>query len=363
MNIFLIKFIDAPFYGLWSTLWTQYPGFMIATNGLLDVMLAGVLFDFKEEKSITGKVKWLLVVGWIFMLARVSFNKTLKDITIAYFRPTTAMEHGNSVLAYEAFNKLGKLTPDLKYAQETYFRNTPVMLAVGWCESSGQQFDSNGNPTSNPKSTSLGLYQVLRGTSAEIGRQEYHLTQEDWEAWGEKKFGYDRTTLEGNLRSADWLYQHLGLTPWESSRGCWDQVAKLQIGTDKENLAAIQSSQLFGGAAAEAYPYVHDNVPDGTIEYIVHLTAPTGTWSQWYTIPRAKYSFEHTCAMEIQPQGEPAFREIDPENGGPTVRLKFGEPSPVRAKRIRFASGIDKPIEVTFSYFFAPESSPCSAQR
>lgn len=89
-----------------------------------------------------------------------------------------------------------------------YFKETPILSKVAYCESRYRQFDSNGN--------------VLRGmvNSSDVGvmqiNEYYHLSDS-------KKLGLDIHTLEGNLAYAKNLYERQGIAPWVHSSPCWNK--------------------------------------------------------------------------------------------------------------------------------------------
>lgn len=87
-----------------------------------------------------------------------------------------------------------------------YFKDTPIMAEVAYCESNHRQFDENGN--------------VLRGrvNSQDVGvmqiNEKYHLGTS-------QKLGINIYTLEGNLEYGKYLYDTQGVAPWVYSKPCW----------------------------------------------------------------------------------------------------------------------------------------------
>ena len=87
-----------------------------------------------------------------------------------------------------------------------YFKDTPIMAEVSYCESNHRQFDGNGN--------------VLRGrvNSQDVGvmqiNEKYHLGTA-------QKLGINIYTLEGNLAYGKYLYDTQGVAPWVYSKPCW----------------------------------------------------------------------------------------------------------------------------------------------
>lgn len=88
---------------------------------------------------------------------------------------------------------------------EIYFADAPVMIEIARCESQFKQFDKKGNVVKNPRSTAIGIFQIMsslhKAPAAEMGM--------------------DITTIEGNADFARHLYETEGTKPWNSSKGCW----------------------------------------------------------------------------------------------------------------------------------------------
>ena len=99
---------------------------------------------------------------------------------------------------------------DIKLITKEYFKKTPVMAEIARCESTYNQFSSNGN--------------VLRGkvNSADVGvmqiNEKYHLKRS-------QELGMDIHTLEGNLAYGKYLYEEQGSRPWNASKPCWGKPA------------------------------------------------------------------------------------------------------------------------------------------
>lgn len=86
-----------------------------------------------------------------------------------------------------------------------YFKEAPRMIEIARCESKFRQYTDSGNP--------------LRGPGGMVGVFQFY---ESIHAPGALALGFDITTLEGNLGYAKHVYNTQGLTPWNSSRWCWD---------------------------------------------------------------------------------------------------------------------------------------------
>ena len=85
------------------------------------------------------------------------------------------------------------------------FKDVPQMIEVARCESKFRQYTDAGNP--------------LRGPGGMVGVFQFY---ESIHTPGALALGFDITTLEGNLGYARHVYNTEGLTPWNSSRWCWD---------------------------------------------------------------------------------------------------------------------------------------------
>lgn len=85
------------------------------------------------------------------------------------------------------------------------------------CESSGDpdkaptQYDADGN--------------VLHGrvNPNDIGMCQINVQPKNGNIQQAEKLGLDVYTEQGNIKMANWLYAHQGLTPWDSSKSCWDK--------------------------------------------------------------------------------------------------------------------------------------------
>jgi len=97
---------------------------------------------------------------------------------------------------------------------DEYFKNTPILSKVAFCESRYRQFDANGN--------------ILRGVvnSKDVGvmqiNEDYHLNDS-------LKLGLDIHTLEGNLAYAKHLYESKGVSPWVHSSKCWSKGESIAL--------------------------------------------------------------------------------------------------------------------------------------
>jgi len=89
---------------------------------------------------------------------------------------------------------------------KAYFKNTPVLADIAFCESSFRQYDQNGK--------------ILKGkvNKGDIGVMQinkyYHADKAE-------ELGDDLNTVEGNMAYAKYLYEKEGTKPWDSSSACW----------------------------------------------------------------------------------------------------------------------------------------------
>lgn len=97
-----------------------------------------------------------------------------------------------------------------EYVQE-YYKDTPILAAIAECESHMRQFNKDGDVLKNPKSSAIGVMQIM---------SSLHIETAD-------ELGFDITTTEGNLAYAQYLYEKQGTKPWNSSKGCWGKAQKI----------------------------------------------------------------------------------------------------------------------------------------
>ena len=93
-----------------------------------------------------------------------------------------------------------------------YFADVPVMTKIARCESQFRQYGKDGQVLKNPKSSAIGVFQIM----SSIHRED-----------ADSKLGLDITTLEGNAVYARHLYEQKGTQPWNASKACWGKSANL----------------------------------------------------------------------------------------------------------------------------------------
>lgn len=117
--------------------------------------------------------------------------------------PTTSASTTPTVLTAEYVLKNPKTVEEML---KEYFKDSPIMIKVAWCESRNRQFEKNG--------------EVFRGivNNNDVGIMQINTYYHEETA---KKMGLDLMTLEGNIAYGKYLYEKEGTTPWNSSSACW----------------------------------------------------------------------------------------------------------------------------------------------
>jgi hypothetical protein len=90
-----------------------------------------------------------------------------------------------------------------------YFVDEPVMIAIASCESQFRHSDKDGKILKNPKSSAVGVFQIMSSIHASNAN---------------KNLGLDISTIEGNAAYARHLYEKSGTKPWKASQGCWGKT-------------------------------------------------------------------------------------------------------------------------------------------
>ena len=92
-----------------------------------------------------------------------------------------------------------------------YYRDTPILADIAWCESRMRQYDKDGN--------------LFRGI---VVKEDVGVMQINTHYHGEKakELNLDLSTLSGNLAYAKYLYEKEGTKPWISSSPCWAKIAQ-----------------------------------------------------------------------------------------------------------------------------------------
>lgn len=95
-----------------------------------------------------------------------------------------------------------------------YFKDTPELVAVAWCESRFRQIDEDGNlHRGQVNQNDIGVMQI---------NIVYHLEKA-------LELGIDLYTLEGNMEYAKYLFEQQGLQPWSASKPCWERYLNQDV--------------------------------------------------------------------------------------------------------------------------------------
>ena len=91
----------------------------------------------------------------------------------------------------------------------------PTLIPVCSCESTGKKY---GTPTQWDEDGN-----VLHGriNHNDIGMCQINVEPRNGNIQKSIELGFDVYTEQGNIKYANWLYEHAGLTPWNWSKGCW----------------------------------------------------------------------------------------------------------------------------------------------
>ena len=94
------------------------------------------------------------------------------------------------------------------------FSDVPEMIEIARCESKFRQYTDSGNPFYGGYGHQMiGVFQFYESVHNRTATT----------------LGYDLTTLEGNIGYARYVYEMQGLTPWNSSRSCWESATVLEL--------------------------------------------------------------------------------------------------------------------------------------
>ena len=89
---------------------------------------------------------------------------------------------------------------------KAYFKDTPILADIAFCESSFRQYDADGNVlTGVVNKGDIGVMQINKYYHAEKAAE----------------LGDDLNTVQGNMAYAKYLYERYGTQPWSSSEDCW----------------------------------------------------------------------------------------------------------------------------------------------
>lgn len=99
------------------------------------------------------------------------------------------------------------------------FPDVPAMVEIAHCESKFRQYTNSGTPFyGGYGSNMVGVFQVYESVHKQTA----------------STLGYDLTTLKGNIGYARYLYETQGLTPWNSSKNCWEDALNTPVITTEQ---------------------------------------------------------------------------------------------------------------------------------
>lgn len=92
----------------------------------------------------------------------------------------------------------------------------PAMRRICGCE-------SGGGPNNPPRQFEADGVTVRTGrvNPADVGACQINTEPRNGHVVASRKLGFDLWTTKGNIAYANHLYEQEGLTPWNSSKGCW----------------------------------------------------------------------------------------------------------------------------------------------
>lgn len=105
-------------------------------------------------------------------------------------------------------------------SRETAVKPTlrPALVPICACESTGSKY---GKPTQWEDDGVT--VRTGRINPADKGMCQINTEPRNGHLVQSRKLGFDIYTEEGNIRYANWLYDHLGTQPWDWSKSCWGE--------------------------------------------------------------------------------------------------------------------------------------------
>lgn len=90
-----------------------------------------------------------------------------------------------------------------------------ALVRVCTCES--------GQGTGKPQQFDINTGGVLHGKQNhnDIGMCQINVEPRNGNIQQANRLGFDVYTEQGNIKMANWIYKHEGLSPWNWSKGCW----------------------------------------------------------------------------------------------------------------------------------------------
>lgn len=145
-----------------------------------------------------------LTTGAIFMLSSLYGNGIVSD---SQKEVGPVMLPKEEVAVVEVIEEMPSLNPiTLEDHVREYFKDTPILAEIAFCESRFRHYDSKGR--------------VIRGeiNSDDVGVMQIN---EYYHKDTASKLGLDIESLDGNMAYAKWLYSMYGDSPWVYSSKCW----------------------------------------------------------------------------------------------------------------------------------------------
>ncbi len=121
--------------------------------------------------------------------------------------PNVAIEINDSVEIKTVELHTTLALSDVEHTVRAYFKDTPILADVAWCESRFVHIDPHTGTVKrgHMNASDLGVMQI---------NEYYHGTTA-------REMGLDLSQLEDNLAYARYLYEREGTKPWNASRFCW----------------------------------------------------------------------------------------------------------------------------------------------
>ena len=183
---------------------------------------AGFFFGILFQQALAGwgtehQLKFLLrltarerlIIEFLTTAILFLTNSTATQDRIPLYKKedTKTITISSAVVEGKALDPSG-IPPTIEARVREYFKDTPLLIEIAYCESRFRQYGKNG--------------EALRG---EIVPEDIGVMQINEYFHGDtaKKLGIDIHSLEGNLAYAKWLYEREGSQPWQPSAKCWSK--------------------------------------------------------------------------------------------------------------------------------------------
>lgn len=173
------------------------------------------LLQYACRFFITGKrsLRWsdanrvLTIKKWPIIGTIVTYGAVVLSTFITI--PNVAIEINDSteVKTVELHTSSALAEANVEHTVRTYFKDTPILAEVAWCESRFVHIDPNTGVVKRGhlNASDLGVMQINEYYHGDTARD----------------LGLDLSRLEDNLAYARYLYEREGIKPWNASRFCW----------------------------------------------------------------------------------------------------------------------------------------------